>query len=399
MNFRNTYFSDANLCILFLAFFGAQNFIKSQRQDTLKSTFSYSIKSEYGQLLNTNAYVENLNSKTYSAYSFQVTLNPKNKSDWEKLYRNPNYGVGIYYIDFLENRQMGHPFSVYGFFNNTIAKWNRFSWDYYVNLGVAFNANPYNQNIGYNNVSFGSKTNLYIGVGAMMKYALSQHFDLGLGFGINHLSNGSLKWPNKGLNFGALQLSLAYHPEENLVNNNLVEKQNVNQYQQVELSVSGGRKNVFYRGKGRELLPGYYEGFDYNIYSMEGLYIRQFNRKSAYGLALSFVYDGNYNHTMYIDNQILKQRKRFSSDRFLLSFLPTYRLMMGKASVNVQAGYYLFKQKRVYDDSWFFQRIALQYQFSNRFFASFGINAYDFHRANYLEWKLGYIISKSKIKS
>jgi len=399
MNFKNTYYSDANLCVLLLMFFGAHILIKSQRQDTLKSTFNYTLKSEYGTLMNTNAYVENLPSKNYSAYSFQVTLRPKIKNDWEVMYRDPNYGLGIYYIDFLKNKQMGYPFSVYGFFNNKIASWNRFSWDYNVNLGVAFNVNPYDQSKGYNNVSFGSKTNLYIGVGAMMRYALSAHFDLGLGFGINHLSNGSLKWPNKGLNFGAPQLSLTYHPERKLPNNILSEKQNKDRFQAIELSVFGGRKNVFYRGEGRDLLPSFYVGFNYYIYGLEGLYVRQFNRKSAYGLALGVTYDGNYNHTMYIENQILKQRKRFINEHILPSVLPTYRLMMGKVLVNIQAGYYPTKKVRDYDDSRFFQRIGLQYQFSDRVFASFGINAYDFHRANFLEWKLGYVLSKSKIKS
>jgi 5-hydroxyisourate hydrolase-like protein (transthyretin family) len=67
---------------------------------------------------------------------------------------------------------------------------------------------------------------------------------------------------------------------------------------------------------------------------------------------------------------------------------------MGKLYVNIGAGYYLFKKTWKYDKTAFFQRIGLQYQVTDRLFASFGINAYDFHVANYLEWKLGYTFSK-----
>ena len=400
MNFRNTYFSSAKLCILLTIFFGANNFIKSQRQDTLKSTLSYSLKSEYGILMNTNAYVKGLSSKTYSGYSFQITLRPQVRNEREGMYRNPSYGLGIYYVDFLKNRQMGHPFSVYGFFNNRIAGWNRFSWDYHVNLGVAFGAKAYDQSKGYGNVSFGSSTNLYIGVGSEVKYALNDNFDLDMGVGVGHMSNGSFRSPNKGLNFGSAQLAITYHPDRDLLDNDIhPERQDREMFQAVEMSVFGGKKNVFYRGKGRELLPSLYEGFDYYIYGLEVLYARQFSKRSAYGLALGLTYDGNYNHDMYIDNGVLMQKKRFSGERYLPSILPTYRLMMGKVMVNIQAGYYPFKKIRDYDDFRFFQRVGLQYRFSDRIFASFGINAYDFHRANYLEWKLGYILSKTKIKN
>ena len=157
-----------------------------------------------------------------------------------------------------------------------------------------------------------------------------------------------------------------------------------------------GRKNVFYRGVNRENLANPYDGFDYSIYGMEGLYLRKFSYKSSYGLGLGLSYDDSYNYNMIVDGEGLIREKRFKNSHFLFSILPTYRLSIDRLHINVQAGYYPFKETRQYDEFVLFQRLGIQYEFKNRMFMSFGINAFDFHRANYLEWKLGYVISKRK---
>jgi hypothetical protein len=72
--------------------------------------------------------------------------------------------------------------------------------------------------------------------------------------------------------------------------------------------------------------------------------------------------------------------------------------MIGKLYVNVGAGYYIFKKERKYDSPAFFQKIGLHYQITDRLFASFGINAYDLHIADYLEWRLGYTFYKKERK-
>lgn len=391
------FYKGAFLCALLLISFIGCSFCFGQSRDSIRNLYDYSFKTEHGKLLTTNDYIKNLSSKVYSAYSFQVKKQTKGDELWERMYNNPSYGIAVNYVDFGHNKQMGEPYSIYGVFEQPIKKFGKFSWDYYVELGLSFNANPYNPKEDYLNVSFGSKTNLFMGVGSSVKYALGDYFDIGLGLAVNHFSDGSLKSPNKGLNFFGSQLMLVYHPK--LEKTNQVIGYNGEKYDRfnvVDLSLFAGRKSVFYRGVNRSLLPSPYEGFDYNVYGLEFLYLKQYSFKSAVGFGLGMTYDGEYNRTMAVVDGGLRKERRYKNEHYLISLLPSYRLMIGDFFINVQLGYYPFKEKREFDDSKFFQKIALQYQFSPRFFASFGINAYDFHRANYLEWKLGYTLIKRK---
>ncbi|WP_156104446.1 acyloxyacyl hydrolase [Chryseobacterium populi] len=382
------------LCVLIL--FSA--FCKSQVHETLKQNFfAFSGGAEYGKVLATNEPLQNYPDRQYMGYSFQVLKQTNGKKDWEKLYNYPQYGIGFSAFDFLKNRQMGSPFAVYGVYNAKIRQWGKLKWYHSVNFGISFNSNPFDEDHGYYNTSVGSKTNMFISLGTGMYYELGKHFDLGLNLKFNHLSNGSLKFPNKGLNSVTPQFSLVYYPERIIPKRSDSVFVNSKRYNTLEFSVFGGRKNIFYRGPQRDELK-LYEGYNYSVYGAEAHYMRQYSPKSAYGLGIGITMDEQYNHTMYVSDSTLYQKKRFSNDQLLFSVVPTYRLMIGKLYVNVGAGYYIFKKERKYDAPAFFQRIALQYQITDRLFASFGINAYDLHIANYLEWKLGYTFSKKQRK-
>ncbi len=370
-------------------------FCMAQEKDSLhKSTLAFSAGAEYGKVLATNIHLKSYEHKDYAAYSFQLLKQTTGTRDWEKQFNYPQYGIGVLALDFLHNRQMGSPFAVYGIYNAKIRQWGPLKWYHHVNFGISFNSSPFDIDKEYYNTSVSSKTNMFISVGTGMYYELGKYFDIGLNVRFNHLSNGGLKIPNKGLNTWAPQLSLVYYPERAALPETRGNKYTpYDKYNTFEVSVFGGRKNAFYRGDHREDLR-LYEGYNYSVYGAEAFYMRQYSAKSAYGIGVGVTMDEQYNHQMYVSDSTLYQKKRFSDDRVLLSVIPSYRLMMGKLSVNIGAGYYVFKKQREYDDDAFFQRIGLQYQITDRFFASFGINAYNFHVANYLEWKLGYTFSK-----
>ncbi|CAA7385781.1 acyloxyacyl hydrolase [Chryseobacterium fistulae] len=389
MNFRYLYL---------LVFVSLSSIYYSQKIDSLQhSSFVLTGGAEYGKVLATNIHLKILENKNYVGYSFQFLKQATGKKEWERQYNFPQYGIGFFAFDFLENKQMGSPFAVYGIYNAKLRQWGKLKWYHNIDFGISFNSNPFNNDTQYYNTSVGSKTNMFISLGTGLYYELGRYFDIGLNLKFNHLSNGSLKIPNKGLNTVAPQLSIVYYPER--INPKLSDTIPIihKKYNTLEFSVFGGKKDSFYRGDKRDDLK-LYEGYDYSIYGAEAFYMRQYSPKSAYGLGVGVTMDEQYNHTMYVSDSTLYQKKRFSNNQPLVSIIPTYRLMMDRLYINIGAGYYVFKKSRKYDSPAFFQRIGLQYQITDRFFAAFGINAYDMHIANYLEWKLGYTFHKKERK-
>lgn len=384
---------------LFLSLYSA-TYLRAQRVDSLpKVTWSFSAAVENGVVIPTNNQLKNYEDKSYLGYSLEVLKHPNGEKDWQKLYKNTQYGIGFFAYDFLSNQEMGSPFAIYGIYSSEIKNWKRLRWDYKVKFGVSFNSNPYDFDQGYMNSSLGSKTNMYIGLSSGLYYELTKNFDVGFNLKFNHLSNGSLKVPNRGLNTFAPQISLVYYLErsqKSLDKQETEENTSYNKSGSFEISAFVAKKNFFYRGEDRyDIKP--FEGYNYSVYGVEAAYMKPFSSKSAFGLGIGITQDDEYNHTMYIQDHVLMQKKRFSHNQILFSVIPTYRLTINRLYINIGAGYYAFKKTRKYDETPFFQKIGLQYQFSNRLFASFGINAYQFHVANYLEWKLGYTFPKKRL--
>lgn len=382
----------------FYIFLLISQLLQSQQGDSLKrSALAFSAGAEYGIILPTNIHLQNYDRLAYKGYTGKILKQTLGKQEWEKLFNYPQYGIGFFAYDFLDNKQMGSPFAIYGIYNAKIKQWGKLKWYHDINFGISFNSIPFSNEKNYINTSVSTQTNMFISLGTGLYYEIGRHFDLGLNVKFNHLSNGAIRIPNKGLNSVAPQLSIVYYPERISLQKNDTISFNTEKYNTLEFSVFGGKKDAFYRGDNRDDLP-LYDGFDYSVYGAEAYYMQQYSPKSAYGVGMGITYDGEYNHTMYVSDSMVYQKKRFSNDRVLFSIIPTYRLMIGKLYVNVGAGVYPFKKMRKYDKDILFQKIGLQYQITDRFFASFGINAYSFHIANYLEWKLGYTFSKKKNK-
>lgn len=371
----------------------------AQDSTSIKNAWQIEAQIEIGRILKTNYFLQdNIEGKLpYTGYSLQWIKNSTGAKDWEKLYNYPSYGIGVFAYDYHTDIDFGSPFGVYGVFVPVAREFGKWRWQHQFQFGISFNSRPFSVEDNYLNPSIGSKTNMFISLGTGLYYELGNNFDLGVNLKLNHMSNGALKTPNKGFNIGAAQLSVVYHPEraKRKALDSLGSPIKDERFNTVELSAFAGRKNVFYKDINRSHLK-LYEGLDYSVGGVEAFYMKQYSRKSAYGMGVGVTYDEHYNHAMYVQDSTLMDKRRFSNNEVLLSIIPSYRLMIDKLYVNIGAGYYVNKKSREYDKSKFFQRIGLHYQFTDRLFASFAINAYDFHVANYLEWKIGYTLFRKK---
>ncbi len=76
--------------------------------------------------------------------------------------------------------------------------------------GIAYGTNPYHKPNNYENVSYGTRLNLYFSIGLHAKYQLSQKVILQYGLQFQHISNGGLVKPNSGINWFTSGLGVEY---------------------------------------------------------------------------------------------------------------------------------------------------------------------------------------------
>ncbi|HEY3369316.1 MAG TPA: acyloxyacyl hydrolase, partial [Prolixibacteraceae bacterium] len=295
------------LCIILVWVF-AVNKVLAEKSDTLKvrKNLIYGGYGQYGKVLATNPYLRQVIAPDdqvieFVALSFQVLKQTQGDQLWQQKYGLPTYGVGIYSASFPDNKGFGNPIALYGVFKAPFKRWNKLSLNYEASLGFTFNWEPFNPSEKNYNISLGATESVFIDLGADVKYELSPHFDLGLGYSFTHFSNGALKSPNFGLNTFSPKLSLEYrinrfHPE--------IVKQTLPAFLKktsVDFSIFGGAKNVLYKGNDVDTIKKY-NGVYYPVYGFTTLLNRQVNYKSKLGIGLSLSYDGSYNSRIYVAN-------------------------------------------------------------------------------------------------
>lgn len=380
-------------------------FYNSQNSDTIsRSNLQTSVSMQFGKFLGTNDYLKTLTHREFVGASAELTVQTDGSKEWHRRFGRPYYGGGIVAFDYLKNRDMGSPFAVYGTFGGTIKETPTYSWNYETSGGFAFNWTPFNQEKGYLNQTFGSSVSIYINFGVNYKYYLGKHFDLGLGLNFNHFSNGALKLPNKGMNTFSPKLSLTYHFDERQFapHDSL---STFDKYSTLDVNVFGGVRHSIFYGKDEGFtyddvdLIDKFKGRYYQNWGLETVYHRQITYKSSLGLGIGVMYDEDYNHRFYQDETgAIQVAKRFKHDNLLLNIFPSYRLTISRFAIHLQPGFYLFKKSidKRYDKTIFYQRVGFQYTIGKNLLIGIGLRSFLFHKADYIEWRLGYRIFNKK---
>lgn len=376
-----------------------------QDLDTIpKSNLQGTVSLQLGNFLGTNDYLKTLDHRQFVGASAELTVQTDGSKEWHKRFGLPYYGGGILALDFLKNKDIGQPFAVYGTFGGTMKRAETHSWNYETSAGFAFGWEPFSLEKGYLNETSGSSVSIYINLGASYKYYLGKHFDLGLGLNFNHFSNGALKHPNKGLNTFSPKLSLTYNFNERLI----PKKDTLSAFDKhstLDVNVFGGVRHSIFFGKddGFEYsdvnLNEKFRGEYYQNWGIETVYHRQVTYKSSLGLGIGLMYDEDYNNKFYQDETgAIQTAKRFKKDNLLLNIFPSYRLSISKFDIQLQPGFYIFKKEidRRYDKTVFYQRVGFQYTIGRNLLVGIALRSFKFHKADYIEWRLGYRIFNRK---
>jgi len=355
--------------------------------------FSY----QNGYIFPTNNFVrgnnaENEKINAFQTFSLKLIKQTIGKKIWEQLFNYPEYGLGIYLADFHNPEEIGLPIAFYGYFTAPFQRWEKFTLNYEAGFGVAFNWNNYSPSNAYNN-AIGAKYTVYINLGMKVEYQLLKRFSIGLGVSLTHFSNGRLKAPNYGLNTIAPKISVIYKlykPKLQFI------KQNVpafNKKNELYLSAFFGLKNIIYDSLNIAVSEKY-EGESYYVFGLSTLFNRQVSYKSKIGLGIDFSYDGSVNAQIAVDNGQLQINGGAFSDKLQVSIFPSYELVINKVSIIIQPSFYIYRKKLKNQSPVFYQRVGLKYNFYKNFYVGLNLRAYQFHISDFIEWNIGYRISK-----
>jgi len=141
----------------------------------LNNRLKIEFRVDVGNVFPTNSFVRSQNNDPdgmahYNGYSLRLARQTTGKKLWEQVYAYPNFGIGVYSAFFTNTKNLGNPVAAYGFFNAPFFKVNRFSLNYELGLGMAFNWNHYNPVTNPGNIAISTDNSVFIDAGISLKY-------------------------------------------------------------------------------------------------------------------------------------------------------------------------------------------------------------------------------------
>ena len=336
----------------------------------------------------------------FLSYSVEYhwTLKP---DDWRaKAYRNPYLGVGLSGINYFDDR-LGYPWTLYMIYGGRFARitpWLSFNGE--LNLGYSTNWNHYDRFDNEDNVAIGWKSNIYASLDLYLRFLLSKHWDAKLGFSFDHFSNGATRMPNRGINMLTPILTLGYriHETEELLRNSPpFIKQRQKYHLEYDVWAMLSVKQIYFDGSNTQLTTNYVD-YRFRIFALSYATLLTRSYKYKYGLSVDFLYDEsvgakadyilNPSDNKYYEHVTLGDKK----DHFSLGLSLKGEIVLPYFSVFGNMGISIIHK----DDNLprFYQMMGVKVQPQGTYFATMGIRAAYFSKAQFITWGVGYTFRK-----
>jgi len=395
--------------VLLLALFTSASIFARDTTKVKKDRYHKSLRVFYqaGKVLQTNDFLagENASGQVidyFQSLSFQYGIETDGRKIWQQIYGNPSWGFGFYGVNFFAKEELGTPSALYGFFNAPFVRFKHWAINYEVGFGLAYDWNPYDQDINPYQYAIGSKNTVFIDAGVNAELFLGRHFNLTLGGTFTHFSNGATKVPNFGINLMAPRIGLKYIFKDRPEYVKVKPPKYEGEWEFLAL-VSLASKQLGYDTTQMEENPGH-TAVTYGIFNLSIGVNRQISRKIKFGAGVDFGYDNSYNSYIHYQNGVVSPMDAGDGRKFNMGMYGSFELVIHRLSVVVQPGWYLYRpqwQVPEYEpgspnigpsrkSGTSYQRLGLKYHIIENMFVGINIRAYDFGIADFIEWNIGY---------
>lgn len=301
-----------------------------------------------------------------------VDLNDENS--WSNAYPGARIGVSAFFSQTGNAEILGHLFGGFAHGDLPFVRNEKFSFSARVGSGLVFAEKVYHPINNPKNNTISSHLNVLVQLELNCRRYL-KNSEIGFAFGLNHISNGSNKLPNLGLNYPTIAVSYGRYGGE-------LKKARKAKYAnswgtpwRFGLNVIASAKEVFPTG-----------GKRYPVFAVNGVARKIFSPKLGVELAL----DGIYKSAV-ID--YLPEYEKDPIDIIQLGVFLGHVLTFDQFSTILGMGGYFYD--RYLPEDRFYHRIGMRYAFNNNLQVGLTLKS-NWGKADYVEWSVGYVFNRRK---
>ena len=110
-------------------------------------------------------------------------------------------GFAVYWTHFDNPAVLGQSVAVVPYVEPLILPWRRLYGSFQLGLGAAYVSKVYDESTNPTNLFFSLPLNFWVLLNTHVYFKINKRWQSSCGFNYNHISNGGMKNPNKGMNF------------------------------------------------------------------------------------------------------------------------------------------------------------------------------------------------------
>jgi hypothetical protein len=355
----------------FWLFYVSQVAVLAQDSIPSKPLMSLGLRSHYGFIIPHSPELKtNAQSNPWGLeldYSHHLT----SEKSWQTFGCYPRIGLTLSYFNFSNPRVLGNAYSLNTYFEPYLAIQRRLNASFRLGGGISYLNQIYNAETNPENLFFSSPISFILTVGAGLNYRVSPYWTLRLTGFYNHISNGGMRNPNKGINFPTLSLGTEYtfNPQA-FVNRAKKNWREVHpQLTHYQLFVFGTTKPLDKEKPQR-----------FAIYGLNFQATRIVSRTSALTLGLDWEINRQRQAAWRADTLAMRHPNQ-------LGGLFGHELILGKFSFGQQLGLYMWRAYPSGDPV--YQRYSLAYRHRSNILLGVSLKAHR-HIADFLDFRIGY---------
>lgn len=348
-------------------------------QDSIVDSYFISLKPKAGYLAAHRGTMGHLPKERIFGAELSFSKRLGGANNWAANYKNPMVGVSLYASTVGNKEILGNTFGWYSFIQFPMSRNPKHFLAAKISAGLGYVTKVFDQQTNPKNVAMSSHVNALLCLGIEGRWQFSPKHALIYSFDMTHLSNGSSKVPNLGLNMPNIGLGYSYTVKEKT---RLKVAPLVIQHTPFLRSWNYTTLGIL---SFKETFPT--GGKKYPVYAISNFVWKQFRPKVGMEIALDvFSKQAIFDYRWYIPKTQLSVLQ--------IGGYVGYLLPLNRLKFVLGMGAYI-KDRYNMDDR-FYHRVGMRYQFDNGLLVNLVLKSH-WAKADYVEYGIGYTF-KSKRK-
>lgn len=352
---------------------GSAAILSAQNPDREPAPLSFGLRSHYGFIIPHSRDIANVSKSRPFGVELNMGWTNNNAEQIQNSGVIARRGFMAYFMNYDNPEVLGYSISAASFVEPLIRPDRRLSGSIRMGLGISYLSTVFDSTQNPTNLFFSTHISFLLMTNAYLHYRVHQNWDISLGFNYNHISNGGMKNPNKGMNFPSYNLGVDYTLNPQVLPRP-VKNKNWRQFPRHYAYVQAVAtiKTV-------EATDAYPENIPKWLLGGMAMAGRRVSRLSALAVGTEWIHDGWA--------RTILDRQGNTTSTFRGGLLFGHELLAGRSRFSVLLGAYLFNPAGSEDPV--YQRYALSYRFGRHLLVSSSLKAHR-HVAEVLDLRVGY---------